>query len=356
MKEKNALDLLKLLIAIPSFSKEEATTAECITQYVKAKGVDAQRYGNNIYAFNKHYQKSKKNILLNSHHDTVKPNAAYTKNPFEAQCIDGKLYGLGANDAGASLVALIEVFLFFYAQEDLPFNLILAATAEEEISGKGGIECVLPLLPPISFAIIGEPTSMKMAIAERGLMVVDAIAYGTPTHVAHFKKDNALYTALDDIAWLRAYQFEKKSALLGNTKAVVTKINAGDLHNMVPDTCSFTIDIRVNDSYRLDEIMEILQTNMQSKLIARSMRLQASALPIDHPIILLAQQLGIETYGSPTISDMALIPCNAVKIGPGDSLRSHTADEFIGINELEEGIAIYKEILLNFKTYYETLG
>ncbi|MGM0581431.1 MAG: M20 family metallo-hydrolase [Bacteroidota bacterium] len=339
-----AIDLLKELIAIPSFSKEEQETAKAIGNFLKNESVENVRKGNNIIAYNLHFDEQKPSILLNSHHDTVKPNSGFTKNPFEATEQDGKLYGLGSNDAGGPLVSLLASFLHFYVK-DIPYNLIFIASAEEEISGKNGISSVLEHIPSCELAIIGEPTQMKLAVAEKGLLVIDAISKGKAGHAARNEGENAIYKAMEDILKIKDFKFKKSSNYLGENKVSATIIKTGQQHNVVPDTCEFTLDVRVTDAYTLEEAFEELQSQLKSELNARSFRLQSSYLPENHKMMEVAEKLGLQKYGSPTLSDQALIPYDSVKIGPGDSARSHTADEFIELKEIEEGIEIYIQII-----------
>jgi acetylornithine deacetylase len=342
---QDALGLLKDLIRVPSFSKEEDRTASIIEHFLSTKGVVTHRSKNNVWAFNRHYNPALPSILLNSHHDTVKPNAAYTRNPFAAEEENGKLFGLGSNDAGGALVSLISAFLHFHEAEDLSHNLVLAATAEEEISGTQGLELILPELGPLSFAIVGEPTEMHLAIAEKGLLVLDCIAQGVAGHAAREEGINAIYVALKDMQWFQDYRFPKKSTWLGPVKMSVTIVKAGSQHNVVPAECLYTVDIRLNEMYTHDEILETVRQHIASKVTPRSVRLNPSFIAADHPIVHAGLKLGRKTYGSPTTSDQALFPGPSLKIGPGDSARSHSADEYIFTKEIQEGIDIYIKML-----------
>ncbi len=339
-----AIELLRELIGIESFSREEHNTASLLEKFLKSNGIETYRLKNNVWAKNRHYSSDKPTILLNSHHDTVKPNAGYTRDPFSADIQDGKLFGLGSNDAGGCLVSLIATFIYYY-DKDLKYNLVLAASAEEEISGKDGIELLLPELGPIDFAIVGEPTLMDAAISEKGLMVIDCVARGVSGHAAREEGENAIYKALKDIQWVSTYRFPKISDTLGPVKMSATVIKGGTQHNVVPDTCEFTLDVRVTDVYTNKEILDIIQSNLQSEANARSTRLNSSSIPEKHPIVVAAKKFGSRTYGSPTMSDQALINAPSIKIGPGDSARSHTADEFIYVAEIEEAIEKYISIL-----------
>lgn len=344
----DAANLLKQLIAIPSFSKEEDKTADCLENFLQQKNIKANRYLNNVWATNKNFDSSKQTILLNSHHDTVKPNKGYTLNPFEPIEKDGKLFGLGSSDAGGPLVSLVATFLYYY-DNDMPFNTIFAGTAEEEISGKNGVEILLGHLPKIDCAIIGEPTLLKMAVAEKGLLVLDCIAHGKAGHAARNEGVNALNIAMKDIYWLSTYQFPKVSTLLGPVHIAVTSINTENkTHNIVPSHCSFLVDIRVNELYSFDEVISIIKENIKSEIQPRSIRLKSSFINEDHPLVKAGNKMGITSYGSPTCSDMALMDFPSLKIGPGDSARSHTADEFIFVNEIKEGIKTYIQLLKNF--------
>jgi len=349
-----AIVLLKELIAIPSYSKEEDNTAAAICLFFAKKGLPHFRIGNNVYATNKYFDPAKSSVLLNSHHDTVKPNKGYSIDPFTPLEKDGKLYGLGSNDAGGPLVSLIATFLYFYEKENLTHNIILAATAEEEISGSGGIEMLLHNEAfhgtvqdkGIAWAIVGEPTQMHMAVAEKGLLVLDVVAHGKAGHAAREEGDNALYKAIKDIHWFSTYQFPKVSNLLGPVKMSVTVIQTDNkAHNVVPSQCSFVVDIRVNELYTFEEILSVIQTNVSCGVIPRSLRMRSSSISIEHPAVQSGLRLGRTYYGSPTTSDKALMPFPALKIGPGDSARSHTADEYIFIDEVRNGIQLYIQLL-----------
>jgi len=341
----DAIELLKDLIQTESFSKQEDETAAIIEEFFRERNIPYRRKKNNIWARNKHFDASKPTVLLNSHHDTVKPNPSWTLNPLNPLLKDGKLYGLGSNDAGGCLVSLIATFCYFYYREDLTYNVIIAATAEEEISGREGLEMVAPELPEISFAIVGEPTQMHLAVAEKGLLVLDCIAHGKSGHAARNEGENAIYKAIQDISWFQTYQFPKISENLGPIKMTVTIINAGTQHNVVPDTCKFTVDIRVTEQYTLEEIIETVKKNIGSEVIPRSIRLRPSSIPMEHPIVQAGISMGRNTYGSPTTSDQALLDCPSLKMGPGDSARSHTADEYVHIDEIVEGVQLYIKML-----------
>ncbi len=345
---KNVITLLQQLIATPSFSREEAGTAQLIETFFRERGILAHRKGNNIWAFSKHRDEAKPFVLLNSHHDTVRPAAGWQRDPYTPTIEGDNVYGLGSNDAGGPLVSLIATFLHFYKNKELPFNLILAATAEEEISGANGIASILEELPPVTAGIIGEPTQMQMAVAERGLMVSAAVPRGKAGHTARSEGVNTIYLALQDIQWIRAYQFEKVSPMLGPVKATVTQIEAGSQHNVVPDTCRYIIDVRTQECYTNREVFDILQEHTAAELSARSFRLNPSGIPPDHPLVQAGMALGMKTYGSPTLSDQALCPLPTIKAGPGDSARSHTADEFIRLSEMETGIKMYIQLINEF--------
>ncbi|HET9429934.1 MAG TPA: M20 family metallo-hydrolase [Chitinophagaceae bacterium] len=340
--QEEAVTLLKQLIEAPSFSKDEDEVAGILCRYIGGKEIRHTRVGNNVFVINQYYDNNKPTLLLNSHHDTVKPNKGYTLDPFLALEKDGKLFGLGSNDAGGCLVALLATFLHFYKREDLPFNIIFAATAEEEISGPGGIEYTLEYLPKINFAIVGEPTQMHMAVAERGLMVLDCNSFGRAGHAAREEGENALYKAIKDIDWFRSYQFPRVSDLLGPVKMTVTVIETDNkAHNVVPALCRFVVDTRVNECYTFEEVLSIIKENVHSEVKPRSLRMRSTAIALDHPLVKAGLALGRSYYGSPTTSDKALMPFPALKIGPGDSARSHTADEYIYVEEINKGIELY---------------
>lgn len=344
----DSVNLLKSLIATPSFSKEEDKTANILCHFFAERGIPHFRVGNNVYAFNKYFDESKPVILLNSHHDTVKPNKGYTLDPFIPIEKDGKLYGLGSNDAGGCLVSLTATFLYYYDQPDLKYNLVFAASAEEEISGTNGIELLFqtPAFNPAgrkwAFAIVGEPTQMQMAVAEKGLLVLDCISMGKAGHAARNEGENAIYKAIKDIAWFNSFSYPKVSDLLGPVKMSVTVINTENkAHNVVPSHCAFVVDIRVNELYTFEEILGIIKNNTTCDAQPRSVRMRSSSISLDHPIVKAGLNLGRTYYGSPTTSDKALIPFTSLKVGPGDSARSHTADEFIYLDEIKEGIQLY---------------
>ncbi len=348
--KNEAIALLKQLIAIPSFSKEEKGTAELIEQFLFAKGASPHRQGNNVWAFASPFQADLPTIWLNSHHDTVKPNTGYTQDPFSPIERDGKLFGLGSNDAGGPLVAMIATISYFLGKE-LPFNLLLVASAEEEISGSNGISSLLGILPPAELVLVGEPTQLRLAIAEKGLLVIDGLVNGKAGHAAREEGINSIYLALADLEKVKNFKFAKESAFLGPTKVSCTVIQAGDQHNMVPELCRYVLDVRVNELYTHEEVLEELKAVLSANLIPRSTRLRSSCLPKGHLLHEVAKNLGLESFGSPTLSDQALIPYPSAKIGPGDSARSHTADEFIYIHEIQDGIARYISILETYASH-----
>ena len=340
-----ALNLLMDLIKTPSFSKAEEKTGDLLEDFLQSEGVETSRENNNVWAYNDDFDENKPCILLNSHHDTVKPNKGYTRDPHKAEIIGDKLYGLGSNDAGGALVGLICTFLHFYRRKDLGYNLILLASAEEENSGELGIRSVVPKLPEIDFAIVGEPTQMNLAIAEKGLLVLDCYARGTAGHAAHVREDYAIYKAMKAIKWFETFKFEKISDTLDDTKMTVTQIEAGNQHNVVPSVCHFVVDVRVNDMYDNTEVVEIVQRNVDVEVVPRSVRLNSSSISREHPIVRAGERLGRKLYGSPTLSDQSNLSCPSLKIGPGDSSRSHTADEYLLVSELKEGIDLYIKLM-----------
>jgi acetylornithine deacetylase len=344
--QKTALQLLKQLIATSSISKEENLTADIIEAFLVKHKVKAERIKNNIWATNFYFDETKPSILLNSHHDTVKPNKGYTLDPLNPMEQDGKIFGLGSNDAGGCLVSLIACFLYYYDKNDLPYNIVLVASAEEEISGRDGIELVLKSIPKIDFGIVGEPTLLEMAIAERGLMVLDVVAIGTAGHAARQEGESALYKILPDLEWFKTYQFDKVSELLGAVKMSVTVIETDNKqHNVVPSTCKMVVDVRVNELYTFEEILETIGKQVKSEVTPRSLRLRSTGISLEHVLVKAGLALGKGYYGSATTSDKALMPFPTLKIGPGDSARSHTADEFIYLKEIEEGVSTYIQLL-----------
>lgn len=342
---EQSIELLKKLIATPSFSKEEDDTADILVHFFNDRGISTKRHQNNIWATNRYFDDSKPTILLNSHHDTVKPNSGYSKDPFTPVVEGDILFGLGSNDAGGPLVSLIATFVHFFEKENLNYNLVFAASAEEEISGDNGIVSILDKIPEIDCAIVGEPTQMRMAVAEKGLMVLECTAKGVSGHAARNEGENAIYKAVQDIEWFRSYEFPEESQTLGPVKMTVTEIEAGSQHNVVPDTCDFTVDVRSTDAYTNKEILEIIKQNIGAVIQPRSIRLNPSFIPLDHQIIKAGQELGLEQYCSPTLSDQAFLSVPSLKMGPGKSARSHTADEFIRLDEIDEGIEIYISLL-----------
>lgn len=344
--QKEAIDLLKKLIATSSFSKQENHTAQIISDFFTQKNIPVNTFKNNCWVTNLHFDASKPTILLNSHHDTVPPNKGYTLDPFTPLEKEGKLYGLGSNDAGGALVSLLACFLHFYHLPQLAYNIIFLASAEEEISGPCGVESVIPKLPKIDFAIVGEPTLMEMATAERGLLVLDVMAMGKAGHAAREEGENAIYTLMPDMEWFKNYQFEKVSPYLGKVKMTITSIETDNKqHNVIPATCKMVVDVRVNELYSFEEILKTIQANVKAEVKPRSLRLRSTSIHLDHIIVQAGKQLGKGHFGSLTTSDKALMPFEALKMGPGDSARSHTADEFIYIKEIEQGILTYIQLL-----------
>ncbi len=356
--QSDAVLLLQQLIRTPSFSKEEAGTAALIAGFLQDRHIPHIRIGHNIIAKNKHYDAGKPVIVLNSHHDTVRPDSGYTRDPFGAVIENDVLFGLGSNDAGASLVALLAAFLYFWPRQGLPFNLVMAATAEEEISGSGGVEAVFKSHVFQAFCgtadysswcgIVGEPTQLQLAVAEKGLLVIDAWSEGRSGHAARDEGVNAIYIALQDIAFLQQLRMEKVSPLTGPVKMTVTVISTDNRqHNVVPSGCHFVIDVRYNECYSPEALFSYLQQQLRSRLVPRSMRLRASAIDPEHPLVCAGLQMNRQVFGSPTLSDKALLPFPTLKMGPGDSARSHTADEYIHLSEIRQGITDYIQLLQN---------
>jgi acetylornithine deacetylase len=340
-----AVKLLKSLISTPSFSREEDATADLIEQFLRGKGFSPQRQGNNVWCMAENCPPDAPQLLMNSHHDTVKPASGWTKDPFTPLLEGEVLWGLGSNDAGASAVALLAAFCYLSRLPELPYRLLVAITAEEEISGPGGIASILPQLGDIALAVVGEPTQGQLAIAEKGLMVLDCLVRGRAGHAARNEGENALYKALPDIEWFRSHQFPEVSPLLGPVKMSVTQIQAGQQHNVVPDECRFVVDVRTNECYNNEALLSLIRQGVSAEVVPRSTRLNSSGIAPEHPLLQKAKQFGLSLYGSPTLSDQALMPFPSVKIGPGDSARSHTADEYILLSELRAGIQLYIDLL-----------
>ena len=340
-----AVQLLSRLIETPRISREESQASQLLYDYMtEVCHLDVKRHGCNLWTIAPDFDANKPTLLLNAHIDTVKPVSGWKKDPWKATLEDGCLYGLGSNDDGASLVTLLHAFIELSSKHQ-PYNLVYLASAEEEVSGKNGIESVIPLLPHIDVAIVGEPTGMHPAIAEKGLMVLDVTAHGKAGHAARNEGDNAIYHAMDDMQWFRTYQWPLSSPLLGPVKMSVTIVNSGTQHNVIPDTCTFTVDVRSNECYTNQELYNAICSQVKSEVKARSFRLGSSRIAPDHPLVTKAVQMGRVPFGSPTLSDQALMPWPSMKMGPGDSSRSHTADEFIRISEIEEAIQLYVEWL-----------
>ncbi|MBP5612263.1 MAG: M20 family metallo-hydrolase [Bacteroidales bacterium] len=345
---REAVALLQRMIAVPSVSREEAGVADLLAGYLRDKGFEVQREMNNLWVESPESPGASR-ILLNSHLDTVNPSASWTRDPFCPDSVDGKLFGLGSNDAGASVVSLLQTFLFLADCPQRRFNLVLALTAEEEVTGKNGILLILDKLGQIDLAIVGEPTDMRMAVAERGLMVLDGVATGKTGHTARREGVNALYRAMDDIAWFRTFRFPEVSPMLGEVGMAVTMIQAGYQHNVVPDKCTFVVDVRTNEHYTNEQALAIIRSHMQySEVTPRSTNLNSSGISLQHPIIRRGYALGLTSFGSPTLSDQTRLTCPSFKMGPGDSARSHTADEYVLPEEIGEGIRVYITLLKDF--------
>lgn len=340
-----AVRLLSHLIATPSVSRDERRAADIMQEALTRYGFTPQREANNVWAIAHHYNEARPTLLLNAHLDTVKPVSTYTRNPYEPSLEEGILYGLGSNDCGGGLVSLLQVFRILDSSNTCPYNLVYLASAEEEVSGKDGISRALPLLPHIDVAIVGEPTGMQPAVAEKGLMVIDITAHGKSGHAARGEGVNALYAALDDLCWIRSYQFDRVSTFLGATKMQATVIQAGTQHNVVPDTCNIVVDVRTNELYTNEEVFNIIQQHCQSECRARSFRLHSSRIDLQHPLVQRCIALGMTPFGSPTLSDQALMPFPSFKLGPGQSARSHSANEYILVSEIEDAINTYLQLL-----------
>ena len=340
----DAVELLKKLIATPSVSRNEKDAADIMEQTIRSYGFEPQREANNIWMIDPHYDESRPTLLLNAHIDTVKPVASWTRDPFSPDVEDGVLYGLGSNDCGGGLCSLLQIFRMLI-QKPQHYNLIYLASAEEEVSGKDGITRALPLLPHIDLAIVGEPTGMNPAVAEKGLMVLDVIAHGKSGHAARNEGVNAIYEALDDMRWIRDYKFEKVSEFLGPTKMTLTVVNAGTQHNVIPDKCTMLVDIRTNEFYDNEEVFEFIRQHLKSEVKAHSFRLKSSRIDPEHPLIKKCVAMGMKPFGSPTLSDQALMHFPSFKLGPGESSRSHSANEFIRISEIRDAIAKYETLL-----------
>lgn len=340
-----AVSLLSHLIATPSVSRDERRAADIMEEELVRCGFTPQREANNVWAIGSCQREDRPTLLLNAHIDTVKPVASYTRNPYEPSLEDGTLYGLGSNDCGGGLVSLLQVFRELSASERCPYNLVYLASAEEEVSGKDGISRALPLLPHIDVAIVGEPTGMQPAVAEKGLMVVDITAHGKSGHAARNEGVNAIYEALDDLCWIRSHRFDRVSRFLGPTKMQATVVNAGTQHNVVPDECKIVVDVRTNELYTNEEVFDIISSHCKSECRARSFRLHSSRIDLNHPLVERCVALGLQPFGSPTLSDQALMPFASLKLGPGQSARSHSADEYIKVSEIEHTIGLYLRLL-----------
>lgn len=342
---QEAIGLLSQLIATPSISRDEGAAADVLFDYMAAKSLHPQRFGHNVMAVAPHFSAGRETVLLNAHIDTVKPVSTWTRNPFAPTMEGERLYGLGSNDCGGGLMALLQAFIMLNDKDDAKYNLVYLASCEEEVSGANGFSLALPQLPHIDVAIVGEPTGLQPAIAEKGLMVIDGTAHGKSGHAARNEGINAIYEALDDLVWLRDYQFKKVSPLLGPTKMSVTVVNAGTQHNVVPDECRFVIDVRTNELYRNEEVFEFVRSHVKSEVKARSFRLGSSHIDAAHPLVRRCVEMGMTPFGSPTLSDQALMPFPSLKLGPGQSARSHSADEYICQGEIDEAIDVYLKLL-----------
>ena len=344
MNHADAVDLLKRLIAVPSPSREEAAAADIVEAEFRRRGFAPRRKGNNVWAEAAEHDPHKPTLLLDAHIDTVKPNPSWTRDPFAPVEDGGRLYGLGSNDTGGSLVSLMTVFTQLAATEQ-PYNLLCLASAEEEVTGAGGVRAVLEDLGRIDFAVVGEPTGMRPAVAEKGLLVLDCTAHGRAGHAARDEGDNAIYKAMADMEWFRDYRFDRVSPLLGPVKMTVTCVQAGTQHNVIPAECRFTVDIRVNECYTNTEILDEVRRHISCNVVPRSTHLNSSSIPVSHPAVRRLAAMGRSPFGSPTLSNQAVMPFATLKIGPGDSARSHTADEYILTDKIAEAIAVYRTML-----------
>lgn len=340
-----ATELLKQLIATPSISREEQAAADVLADFIERNGMQCHRHGNNIWLMKEDFSPLCPTVLLNAHIDTVRPSASWVRNPFVPYVDGDRLFGLGSNDDGGGLVALLQAYRIMTTEYTPFYNLIYLASCEEEVSGAGGISSVLPLLPDIDAAIVGEPTNMQPAVAEKGLMVIDGVARGKSGHAARNEGVNAIYEALDDFCWLRDYKFKKVSPLLGPVKMTLTVVNSGTQHNVIPDECRFVVDVRSNELYTNQEIFDIISRNLKSEVKARSFRLNSSRISNTHPLVRRCLQMGMTPFGSPTLSDQALMPFPSIKLGPGKSRRSHMANEYIHISEISDAIHMYVQLL-----------
>lgn len=343
MKYPELIDLLRRMVAVPSFSREEKAVADLLQMWLLEHGMHPDRIGNNLW-LDSDPLSDKPVILLNGHIDTVKPAESYTRNPYSADVEDGCIYGLGTNDDGASVVALLGAYLQLKSRPQ-PYRLVWSATAEEEVGGKGGVECILPEFGNISLGIVGEPTGMRMAVAERGLIVLDCTAHGMTGHAAGDSGENAIYKAVKDIEWFRSFHFDKVSEYLGAVRMTVTMVSAGTQHNVIPDECRFVVDVRPNGMYTNEEIVAVIKSNVSCDVVPRSMKHNGSSIDESHPVIVRGRSLGLESLGSPTSSNQAFMPFPSLKIGPGESSRSHSADEFVKISEIEEAVGMYVRLL-----------
>lgn len=340
----DAVELLAKLIATPSASRDERAAADIMQRHMEGYGLAPRREGNNLWVLSPDWDDGKPTLLLNAHIDTVRPAASWTRDPFTPTMDGDRLYGLGSNDCGGGLTTLLQAFRWLTLRPQ-PYNTVYLASAEEEVSGKDGFSRALPLLPHIDVAIVGEPTGMQPAIAEKGLMVLDVLAHGKSGHAARNEGVNAIYEALDDMVWIRDYKFEKVSPLLGPTKMTLTVVKAGTQHNVVPDLCTMLVDVRTNELYTNEEVYDIVKAHVRSEVRAHSFRLHSSHIDPQHPLVKKCVAMGMTPYGSPTLSDQALMPWPSFKLGPGESARSHSADEYLRISEMEKAFATYQQLL-----------